>query len=350
MTDTNIKFGMVAPLPGASAEGLLKFSKRCERLGFDSIWFADHILFVAKAEAPEAWTIIAAAVRETKKLYMGTVSDPHRMHPAVFAQRLATVDQLSHGRAILALGIGEAMNLDPFGIKWTRPLARIKEATGVMRTLWETETPVDFNGEFYSLSQAFIQVRPFDKKRIPIYLAAHGPKGLRLTGEIGDGWMPFQLTPKLYAEHLKMIEEGARTVGRSTDDIERCLWIFTSLGKNEDEAYRTLEPFRYVLIMQEQLEKAGYDVKIPEEYQGLSYFNVLPTEDVKRQKLRDLGKLFPREAVLDFTIAGSKRDCIKKIEQYIENGVRHFALFYGFSPDPAKALTTYAKEIVPYFR
>ena len=102
--------------------------------------------------------------------------------------------------------------------------------------------------------------------------------------------------------------------------------------------------------MQDQLKKAGYDVKIPEEYNGLNYFNVVPQDEAGRQKFRQIGQFFPREAIMDFTITGSKKDCIKKIEKYIDKGVRHFVLFYRFSPNPEKALKTYAKDIIPYFK
>ena len=121
------------------------------------------------------------------------------------------------------------------------------------------------------------------------------------------------------------------------------------MGSNEDEAYKSLEPFRYVCIMQEQLKKAGYDIDIPDEYKGLNYFNITPTDDARKEKFRDLGKYFPREAIIDFTITGSKKDCIEKIEKYIKKGVKHFVLFHYFSPDPDLAMEIYANEIIPYF-
>ena len=71
--------------------------------------------------------------------------------------------------------------------------------------------------------------------------------------------------------------------------------------------------------------------------------------ETRKQKFRDLGKFFPREAVIDFTITGSKKDCIKKIEKYVDKGVKHFVLFHYFSPDPVKAMEVYSKEIIPYF-
>ena len=345
-----IKFGLSAPMPGADLEGLLKFSVKADKLGFDTVWYPDHIVFVSPTEAHEAWTVATAAATMTKNIRLGTVSDPHRMHPAVFAQRLATIDHISKGRVTLALGVGESMNLDAYGIKWNRPLARLREAMKIMQRLWASEGPVNFIGEFYTMSDAFLQVKPYQRNRIPMYIATHSPKGLRLTGEVADGWLPIDLTPNLYAEYLKTIEEGTQLGGRSLDDIDTALWAFTSVGKNVDDAYKTLEPFKYVLIMQDQLKKAGYEIEIPEEYKGLNYFNVVPQDEAGRQKFRELGKFFPREAVLDFTITGSKKDCIKKIEQYVDKGVRHFVLFYRFSPNPEKALKTYAKEIIPYFK
>ncbi len=162
--------------------------------------------------------------------------------------------------------------------------------------------------------------------------------------------MPIDLTPDLYAGYLNDIHQAATGAGRSTDEIDPALWVFTSLGENEDEAYKTLEPFKYVLCMQDQLAKAGYDVDIPEEYHGLNYFNVVPQDEEGKKKFRELGQFFPREAIIDFTITGSKQDCINKIEKFIDKGVRHFVLFYRFSPDPAHALETYGKEIIPYFK
>lgn len=346
----DIKFGLAAPMPGADLNGLLDFAVTADDLGFDTVWIPDHVVFVSPTEAHEAWTIATAAAMKTHNISIGTVSDPHRMHPAVFAQRLASIDHISNGRVTLTLGVGESMNLDAYGIEWNRPLARLREAMTVMQKLWATEDPCDFEGEFFNLKDAFLQVKPYLRNRIPIYIATHTPKGLKLTGELADGWLPLDLNPHLYGEYLKEIHAGAEGAGRSPDEIDPALWVFTSLGDSVDHAYETLEPFKYVLVMQEQLKKAGYDVEIPEEYHGLNYFNVIPQDEEGREKFRKIGQFFPREAILDFTITGAKKDCIEKIEKFIDKGVRHFVLFYRFSPDPAKALETYAKEIIPYFK
>lgn len=346
----DIKFGLAAPMPGADLDGLIDFSVTADNLGFDTVWYPDHVVFVSPTEAHEAWTVATAAATKTSNVNLGTVSDPHRMHPAVFAQRLATIDHISKGRVSLTLGVGESMNLDAYGIKWNRPLGRLRESMEVMQRLWAADGPIDYEGEFFQLKEAFLQVKPYQRNRIPMYIATHTPKGLQLCGEKGDGWLPLDLTPSLYEGYLKTVHDAAEGVGRSTDEIDAGLWVFTSLGENEDEAYKTLEPFKYVLCMQDQLKKAGYDVDIPEEYHGLNYFNVIPQDPEGQKKFRELGQFFPREAIIDFTITGSKQNCIDKIEKFIDKGVRHFVLFYRFSPDPALALETYAKEIIPYFK
>jgi len=346
----DIKFGLSAPMPGADMDGLLKFSVLADELGFDTVWYPDHVVFVSPTEAHEAWTIATAAAMKTNNIKLGTVSDPHRMHPAVFAQRLASIDHISQGRVTLTLGVGESMNLDAYGIKWNKPLSRLRESMQVMQKLWAADGPIDFEGEFFNLKDAFLQVKPYKRDRIPMYIATHTPKGLKLAGELGDGWLPIDLNPGLYEEYYGVIKESASAAGRDQSEVDPALWVFTSLGENEDEAYKSLEPFKYVLVMQDQLKKAGYDVEIPEEYHGLNYFNVIPQDEAGRQKFRQIGQFFPREAIIDFTITGSKKDCIAKIEKYIDKGVRHFVLFYRFSPAPEKALKTYAKDIIPYFK
>ena len=346
----DIRFGLSAPMPGADLDGLINFSIKADELGFDTVWYPDHVVFVSPTEAHEAWTVATAAAMKTSNISLGTVSDPHRMHPAVFAQRLASIDHVSKGRVTLTLGVGESMNLDAYGIDWNKPLTRLRESMQVMQKLWASDEPCNFSGEFFNMTGAFLQVKPYKRNRIPTYIATHTPKGLQLAGELGDGWLPIDLTPDLYAGYLSTIHESATNVGRDISEIDPALWVFTSLGENEDEAYKTLEPFKYVLIMQDQLKKAGYDIDIPEEYHGLNYFNVVPQDPEGREKFRQIGQFFPREAVLDFTITGSVKDCKERIEKYIDKGVKHFVLFYRFSPDPNLALETYAKEIIPYFK
>jgi alkanesulfonate monooxygenase SsuD/methylene tetrahydromethanopterin reductase-like flavin-dependent oxidoreductase (luciferase family) len=345
----DIKFGITAPVPGESVEGLIDFTINAERAGFDTVWFPDHIVFMAKKITPESWSVITAASMRTETIRMGTIGDAHRLHPAVFAHRLATVDRISRGRIYVCLGYGEKMNLDPYGINWNKPLTRVEESIKVMRALWSGE-PVNFAGEIYKLMDAELRIEPLKDKRVPIYVAATGPKALRLAGRYGDGWVTNAMPPRLYAEKARAVEEGVRERGGGEDGPEKTLYMFTSIADNKDEAYKSVEPVKHALIWPELLLQAGYDIKIDDEYKGLEYTKIMPNDQEMLRKFREMGnKYYTREIVFDFIAAGSKRDVIKRFEQYADVGVEHFIL-RDFSPDREKSFELLSREIIPHFR
>ena len=344
-----IKFGIAGPVPGESVENLIKVTRTLEKRGFDSVWFPDHVVFMAKTLTPEVWSIITAASVNTKRITMATIGDAHRIHPAIFAQRLATVDHISRGRIIVCVGYGEKMNLDPYGIKWDKPLKRVEESVKIMRSLWRGES-VDFLGEFYQLSQAELRIRPMKEGGIPIYIAATAMRALKLAGEYGDGWVTNAMPPKLFSSKFNIVKEGMKLGDNIPERFDKCIYIFLSIGKNQDEAYSTLDPIKHALIWPELLPEAGYDIKIAEEYRKLQYTKIMPNDPDMLRRFKEMGeKYFSRDIVLDFVIAGSKKDVIRKIENYINSGVTHF-IFRDFSPDRKKSLNILSKEILPHFR
>jgi len=344
-----IKFGITAPVPGESVESLIKFTADAENAGFDTVWFPDHVVFMAKRLTPEVWSVITAASMKTNSIIMGAVGDSHRMHPAVFAHRLATVDHVSNGRIFVCVGYGEKMNLDPYGIRWDRPLTRVVESIKVMRSLWKGE-PVDFQGEVYGLRQAELRIEPVRDKRIPIYVAATGPRALRVAGMYGDGWVTNAMPPSLYAHKLETVLEASAERAEGLGGIEKIIYMFTSIAENVDEAYKSLEPVKHALIWPELLAQAGYDIKIDEEYQGLEYTKIMPGDQDMLRKFREMGeKYYSRDIVLDFVAAGSKEDVTKKLEEYVDAGVEHF-IIRDFSPDREKSFRVLSKDIAGYFR
>lgn len=344
-----LKFGITGSVPGESTENLIKQTKLYERSGFDTVWFPDHLVFMAKTITPEVWSVITAASLKTKKINMGTIGDAHRIHPAIFAHRLATVDHISGGRIFPCVGYGEKMNLDPYGIKWDKPLKRVVESVKIMRALWRGE-PVDFDGEFYKLSQAELRIKPIRENGIPIYIAATAQRALRVAGEYGDGWVTNAMPSRLFKDKSKLVEEGARAAERTLDQIEKCIYIFLSIAQNQDEAYKTLEPIKHALIWPELLHEAGYSIEIADEYKGLQYTKIMPNDADMLRRFREMGaKYYSREIVLDFVIVGSPQDAIKRIEEYVGAGVNHF-IFRDFSPDRKKSIRALSKEIMPHFR
>jgi alkanesulfonate monooxygenase SsuD/methylene tetrahydromethanopterin reductase-like flavin-dependent oxidoreductase (luciferase family) len=341
---TKLKFGIVAPA-GEEPRRVLDFIRRAEDSGFDSFWAGDHMVFM-RPVAFDVLSTIAAASVITNKISMGSFSDAHKFHPAVLAQRLTTLDHLTNGRFILGLGIGEAMNLDPYGIKWDRPISRLVESVKLIRKLWESPEPFDFDGEFFQFRKAVLGAKPIGGK-VPIYIAAHRPRSLRVAGEIGDGWITLPQPPFLFARKRKQVEKWRTDSGKSLESFDKCQYLFTSIANSKDEAFRAVEHLRHTIIWSEIYEEA-YGVKLPEEYEGFGYMNVITTDEREKQKIIEQGNLFSKEAVFDFTLSGTAHDCIKRIEEYIEAGVNHF-LIHNFSADRDWSYKVLTEEVIPYF-
>jgi alkanesulfonate monooxygenase SsuD/methylene tetrahydromethanopterin reductase-like flavin-dependent oxidoreductase (luciferase family) len=343
-----IRFGCFLPIPATPVERLLRIAQVNEEAGFDSIWTPDHLLFMPPGIVPEAWSLLAATAAVTEKAVLGTcVSDPHRYHPAVLAQKVATVDRISGGRAILGLGAGEAMNLEPFGINWKNPVSKLIEAVTIMRKLWAGDV-LNYEGKFWKLGDAFLQINPV-KGTVPIYFGANSPRTLRLTGEIADGWLSIPLSPRLYKERLKLVEEGAEKAGKSLDDIDTGVYLYTSITEKTEDAHKQLETIKsQVIPSPELLREGGYHIELPEELQSLSYFKAFPDTEWIEKFLR-FGELIPMEAVIEFSVAGTMEDCITKIDEYIKAGAKHFLLI-NIGPDPRQVVELYSREIIPRFR
>ena len=341
----NPKFGIVAPA-GEEPKRVLDFIRRAEDSGFDSFWAGDHMVFM-RPVAYDVLSTIAGASLLTSRISMGSFSDAHKFHPAVLAQRLVTLDHLANGRFILGLGLGEAMNLDPYGIKWNKPLSRMVESIKLIRKLWESEEPFDYEGEFFTFKKAILGAKP-TKGKVPIYIAAHRPKSLRVAAEMGDGWITLPQPPFLFAKRRKQVGEWRKGAGGDLDNFDKCQYLFISIAKDKEEAYKALEPLKHTLIWSELYEEA-YGVKLPEEYEGFGYMNVITTDEEDKKRIVEQGKLFSKEAVFDFTLSGSAKDCIKRIEEYIEAGVNHF-LIHNFSADREWSYKVLTEEVIPYFR
>jgi alkanesulfonate monooxygenase SsuD/methylene tetrahydromethanopterin reductase-like flavin-dependent oxidoreductase (luciferase family) len=347
-SESKIKFGCFLPVPATPVDKLFKIAKVNEEAGFDSIWFPDHLLFIPPGIVPEAWSMLAATAVLTQKAFLGTcVSDPHRYNPAVLAQKVATVDQISGGRVILGLGAGEAMNLEPFGVNWRKPVSKLVEAVKIMRRLWAGEV-LNYNGDFWKFKDAFLQITPV-RGKVPIYFGANSKRTLMLTGEMADGWLSIPLPPRLYSERLRLVKEGAEKSGRSIDEMDSGVYLYTSVAENAEDAYRQIDGIKAQIIPEPKLLlEAGYNVELPEDLRSMSFFKALADSEWVGKFLA-YSELIPKEAAIEFSVAGTVDDCIEKIDEYVKAGARHILLINA-GPDPRYVLKIYGEKIIPYFK
>ncbi len=345
-----MKFGYV--LPHYPFELIRDTAIVAENSGFDSIWMTDHLVGVGikKWHALEAWTILARLSEATKKVTLGAcVSDPHRRHPAVLAQTATTLDIVSGGRAVLGIGAGEAMNLDPYGIVWTKPASRLHEAITVIKKLW-TEESVNYTGQFFKIKEALLSPKPTQKPNIPIWVAANSPKTMKTTAELADGWIPtgVLMTPEIYRENLNNIQAWARDAGRDPTQIEPAIFLFTLAAKDEETARKFFEfPARILLCFTPELLK-NYGVQLPSEQLHLSRFVINPRlietllEEIKR---------IPYKAIEDIFVFGTPDECIDKLERYTKAGAKHLVLNLFAPPEVSKEMIEfYADKVTSYFR
>jgi len=340
-----MKFGIeIPPIP---APEIVRLSVLGEKVGFDTVWFTDHFSGGPPTETmPELFTVMALIGHETKSVGVGSaVTDIRRRHPATVAQSAATLDGLSGGRTILGLGAGEATNLLPVGISVKNMRGRLREGIKVIKMLWDADhtRPANFEGEFYSLKNAFLQVRPIQKPNPPIYVAAYGPKMLDLAGELGDGWIPFAHTPETYTSGLNQLKSNLKKYGRSNEGFSFAYAPNATISDDPDAARRLMTPIAKtgVAIMPEQFE-----MLLGRKHPGFEY-SMAGVPDLN--SLAELKASVPEDIALKTVIWGTPDDCIGQIESFAKVGCNHLILAIR-GHDLDYVIKNFAGKVIPYFR
>jgi phthiodiolone/phenolphthiodiolone dimycocerosates ketoreductase len=296
-----------------------------ERKGFDSVWVGDHLVEVNdKMPTYDPWCLLSVFATITKKLLLGTcVTDAHRRHPAVLAQAVATVDQISNGRVILGIGAGESMNLTPFGIPWENPVSRMKEAVEIIRLIWTGEN-ISYRGKFYELTDAYVSANPVQKPHPPIYIAGGSSRSRRLAGNLGDGWISMMMTPEMFRQDLREVEAAAKEAGRTLADIDVVYAGPIAISRSHDEAREAaLKAAKTTLLYwPQQLQRYGF--KVTDEFDWLK-LTIRKGSSIPEKVQNQLQKV-PSDLAERISVFGTPEDCIKRIEDYAKAGVTHFML------------------------
>ena len=226
---TPMKFGVVLPSfgEGSDRENVLSTSQTAERLGFEMVWLTDH-LALPKPDAGqfghifEAVSTMAYLAGATRRIGLGTsvLVLPQR-NPVEIAKQIATIDALSGGRIVLAVGTGwshgEYRNL---GYDFHNRGRRLDEALQVLRTLWNAKDSISFEGKYYHFEDVRISPQPTQEGGPPVWVGGSSPAALRRAVLLGDGWHPNAQSPAALQEALKTIQPGLN--GR---DFRVCLRI-----------------------------------------------------------------------------------------------------------------------------
>jgi F420-dependent oxidoreductase-like protein len=205
---------------GLTAADQLAMAREAERLGYDSVW-------VGEAYGSDAATVLGWLAAQTSTIGIGSaiLQLPARS-AAMTAMTAASLDVLSGGRMRLGLGpSGPQVSEGWHGVRFARQLQRTREFVEVVRMALRREH-VRYEGETLTLPLPDGPGRPLkltiatEQDRVPIYLAALGPKNVALCGEIADGWIPTLFSPDHVALFRAQLEEGAARAGRTLDRFD----------------------------------------------------------------------------------------------------------------------------------
>lgn len=282
---------------------VLAEAQLAERLGYDSVWFGDSQLIWR-----ELYVLLGAAAATTSRVALGTgVTNPVTRHPSVTASAIATAQELSGGRAILGVGVGNT-SLTSMGMQ---PATRAELASyvGTVRALCRGEVVKGPSGEMRLASAS--GVCP------PIVVGASGPRMLRLAGQIGDGVI---ITRQARAgatleAMMQCVQEGRAEAGRSNGRFMTCLSASVAVHSDRRTALRAVRPHvaSTLLHVRWGLSEAAQRAsdRLQESYDV--YEHMSPTARH--------AELIPEEVISEFAIAGTPEDCIEQARGLFEAGI-----------------------------
>ncbi len=316
-------------------------------MGVDSVWILDHFTgwfppelwtgdfsWLARgggsADAYYDWQVMAGYVAgRNRSLRLGVgVTEPIRRHPVLLAQSALTISHISRRPFILGIGAGEAENTDPYGLSFDRPVSRLEEALQVVRLCFDSRGPVDFDGEFYQLERAILDLAPGPGGIPEIWIAAHGPRMLELTARFGDGWYPtLPMTPGDYASALATIRDTANREGRDGAGITAGMQVFYLAAPNEDMARRWLAHpairFLALLAPDRLWQRSGLVHPLGAGFGGMVDF--VPARYGRSEMLAAIDAV-PEDMVSSYLLWGSTDQVLEKLTELRAAGLEHVTL------------------------
>jgi len=233
-----MKLGLNLPYEGSLAfPEAVELAQRAEALGFESVWMPE-------AYGTDAVSILGALAARTERIRLGTgIVNVFSRTPALLAQTAATLDLISGGRFILGLGTsGHQVVSGWHGMAFDRPLVRMRETIAIVRQVLRRDRLI-FEGEVFRLDKGLkLLARPV-RETVPIYLATLTPGGLRLTGELADGWIPTLFSPGHMDLFRPELEAGAKISGRSLDTLAIAPHVPVSIDDDRARAREALKPW-----------------------------------------------------------------------------------------------------------
>ena len=303
-----LQFGITLPLSG---EFDPSHASMAEELGYDAIWVSEHVAF--HVPTFDAITTMAALAACTSRVRIGSavLLLPLRP-PAAVAKSVSTLDVISGGRITLGIGVGGEYpkEFEVCGVPVNERGARTNEAIDILRALW-TEESASYHGKYFQFSDISMRPKPVQLGGPPIIIGGRSAAAQRRAARLGDGYMPYLVTPKQFGQSFATIRQEAESVGRQLNNFHATLYQFIYVDDNPDAAFQQA------------------NARLSENYN--QSFDAL----VER-----------------YCAIGSPESCIARIQDYINAGAREIILVPTTSgaDDFTSQCQRIARDILPHFR
>jgi phthiodiolone/phenolphthiodiolone dimycocerosates ketoreductase len=294
----------------------------------DAIWTTEFTDLATSSPSPhrhlDGLAVAAAVAARTSTVPIATsVVDTVRRHPAMLAQTALTIDHISKGRFILGLGSGEMENVVPYGFDFTTPVSRFEEALTVIKMLWASDGPVDFDGRFFTLHHARLDTEPYDGRCPPIWVGGSGPRMLSIAGRYADGWWPIgNPTPESYAAMLGRLRESAEQSGRDPMAITPAGFVTSLIGDDDEIAEMIEAPLVKSYLLQvrgDVLRESGFAHPMGDAWQGI---HDLDPGALTRERLVEFLSTVDPKSLLAVLPHGTPHRIAEIVKGYVDAGLR----------------------------
>lgn len=301
--------------PGMTVQDMARWMARAEDLGYAMGFFSETIQLVR-----DSVTALAAFALSTRRILLGTTQIVRLRHPVIMAQTLASLDELSGGRIVLAPGAFTRNHARFYGMRFADPVVGLTEWMEAIGRLLQGE-PVTYAGRLVRLKSVGLSWKP-SRPRIPMWIAATSRTGLELAGRIGDGVLLNAVaSPEYTTNAVRIVRGAAEASGREWAGFEVAKIVNCSV---EDDHDRAVEAVRWEVASKFKPGRLVYNARIRlgvgEPY--LSMDDVARFDAIGREGGFDaLLRAVPASHVAGLTAAGTPDEVRSRVQAYREAGV-----------------------------
>jgi probable F420-dependent oxidoreductase len=331
-----LKFGIVSIFP--PARSALDKLRLAERLGFDTFWICDSHVIWNECYSLMGWLV---AQSQSDHIQLGTmVTNPVSRDPIVIASAFATLQDLSGGRMLCGIGRGDSA---------VRVLKR-RPATVVATELAANVIQTLGSGEPMEIDGVGVRVEWASGVRVPVYVAAYGPKMLQVAGRVGDGVIIECADPHYISWCLEHVRRGAEEAGRDPAQLAVICSTATYVAADLEFARDQVRPLGSVVgnHVAEVLRNNGPESMPPEL---AAFVENRPDYDYLHHVHKGVehSKYVPDEIIDRLCLIGTTQQCAARLQELVQLGVTHVN-FYAQTDDYDAQMEIYAREIIPQLR